>query len=217
MLVLSRRIGERIVIDGQITVTVIKVRGGQIRLGIEAPQEIGVRREEVAAHPKEMATAQGGCRRSCSFFRSCCIIRSSNIRHCNHRGPVVLKTGILNPHINALLSRVRHTNTLVIADRGFPFWPTIETVDISLVDGIPTVLDVLRAIRANFVVGKAWMAEEFLKHNEDDVRLAFAQGLSGIPLIYEPHLAFKSRIPLAIGLIRTGDTVQYANMLLESA
>jgi D-ribose pyranase len=29
----------------------------------------------------------------------------------------MLKTGILNPHINALLSRVRHTNTLVIADR----------------------------------------------------------------------------------------------------
>jgi len=46
----------------------------------------------------------------------------------------MLKTGILNPQINSLLSRVRHTNTLVIADRGFPFWPQIETVDISLTD-----------------------------------------------------------------------------------
>ena len=36
MLVLSRRIGERLVIDDSITVTVIEVRGGQIRLGIEA-------------------------------------------------------------------------------------------------------------------------------------------------------------------------------------
>ena len=35
----------------------------------------------------------------------------------------MLKSGILNPQINSLLSRVRHTNTLVIADRGFPFWP----------------------------------------------------------------------------------------------
>ena len=42
----------------------------------------------------------------------------------------MLKTGILNPAINSLLSRVRHTNTLVVADRGFPFWPQIETVDI---------------------------------------------------------------------------------------
>jgi D-ribose pyranase len=52
---------------------------------------------------------------------------------------LVLKTGILNPAINSLLSRVRHTNTLVIADRGFPYWPQIETVDISLVDNIPRV------------------------------------------------------------------------------
>ena len=44
----------------------------------------------------------------------------------------MLKTGILNPQINSLLSRVRHTNTLVIADRGFPFGQMIETVDISL-------------------------------------------------------------------------------------
>ena len=46
MLVLSRRVGERLVIDAKITFTVIEVRGGQIRLGIEAPKEIPVRREE---------------------------------------------------------------------------------------------------------------------------------------------------------------------------
>jgi D-ribose pyranase len=129
----------------------------------------------------------------------------------------MLKSGILNPHINSLLSRVRHTNTLVIADRGFPFWPGLETVDISLVDGIPTVLEVLRAIRSNFVIGKAWMAEEFLKHNAEEVRAAFAQALDRIPLSHEPHVEFKKRVPQAIGLIRTGDTVQYANVILESA
>ena len=58
----------------------------------------------------------------------------------------MLKTGILNPQIQSLLARVRHTNALVIADRGFPFWPHLETVDISLVDDIPTVLDVLQAV-----------------------------------------------------------------------
>jgi len=49
MLVLSRRIGECLVIDDKIIVTVIEIRGGQIRLGIEAPKEIMVRREEVVA------------------------------------------------------------------------------------------------------------------------------------------------------------------------
>lgn len=129
----------------------------------------------------------------------------------------MLKTGILNPAINELLSRVRHTNTLVIADRGFPFWPQIETVDISLVDNLPTVLQLLQALRPNFHIGKAWMAEEFLQHNAAETQKTFAQALSGIPVSYEPHPQFKTRVPLAIGLIRTGDTIQYANMILESA
>jgi D-ribose pyranase len=46
----------------------------------------------------------------------------------------MLRTGILNPHLNSLLSRVRHANSLVIADRRFPFWPQIDTIDHSLGD-----------------------------------------------------------------------------------
>ena len=57
----------------------------------------------------------------------------------------MLKSGLLNPHVLALLARVRHTNALVIADRSFPSWPQIETVDLSLVDGVPTVLQVAAA------------------------------------------------------------------------
>jgi D-ribose pyranase len=129
----------------------------------------------------------------------------------------MLKTGILNPQLNSLLSRVRHTNTLVISDRGFPFWPQIETIDLSVIDDLPTVLQILNAIRPNFVIGKAWMAQEFLANNTPATQTAFAEALKGIPLTHEPHIEFKKRVPHAIGLIRTGDTVQYANMILESA
>ena len=129
----------------------------------------------------------------------------------------MLKVGILNPAVNSLLSRVRHTNTFVIADRGFPFWPMIETVDLSLVDNIPTVLDVLCAIRPNFVIGRVSMAEEFLKHNTAETQNRFRAALEGLVLDIEPHVTFKKRVPNAIGLIRTGDTTQYANMIIESA
>jgi D-ribose pyranase len=115
-----------------------------------------------------------------------------------------------------LLARVRHTNRLVIADRGFPFWPEIETVDLSLVDGVPTVLQVLAAVRQNFVVAEAFMAQEFLRVNTAATRRAFLAGLKGAAVAYEPHVGFKKRVPGAIGLIRTGDTVQYANMILVS-
>lgn len=129
----------------------------------------------------------------------------------------MLKTGILNPQINSMLSRVRHTNTLVIADRGFPYWPMIETIDITVVDDVPTVLQVLMAIRPNFQIGKAWMAREFLKSNSGKVREPFTRALRGVAVRYEPHNEFKHRVPRAIGLIRTGDTIPYANLILESA
>jgi len=128
----------------------------------------------------------------------------------------MIVNGILNPQINSLLSRVRHTNMLVIADRGFPFWPTIETVDISLVDDVPTVLQVFQAVRSNFKICEIYMAREFLKVNTPDVRQALANAAAPIPLRYETHVNLKKRVPNAIGLIRTGDTIQYANMVLIS-
>jgi carbon storage regulator len=58
MLVLSRKIGECLVINDDITVTVVEIRGGQIRLGIEAPREVAIRRKELAPSAKsELAAA----------------------------------------------------------------------------------------------------------------------------------------------------------------
>lgn len=127
----------------------------------------------------------------------------------------MLKTGILNPQINSLLSRIRHTNSLVIADRGFPFWPQVETVDLSLVDDIPTVLDVLNAITTNFMIGNAWMASEFRDGISSSTLNSYTKLL---PLIqFEAHVELKRRVPAAIGLIRTADTIPYSNVILESA
>ena len=129
----------------------------------------------------------------------------------------MLKTGILNPAINSLLARTRHTNTLVIADRGFPFWPEIETIDISLVDDIPKVLDVLRAIRKSFIAGRIYMAREFHGVNDAATRESFVMACEGLQVIEEQHADLKKRVPYAVGLIRTSDTTQYANLILESA
>ena len=53
MLVLSRKIGERILIGDQITVTVVRITGGGVRLGIEAPSEMAVIREELKKDASE--------------------------------------------------------------------------------------------------------------------------------------------------------------------
>lgn len=124
--------------------------------------------------------------------------------------------GIINPHVLDLISRIRHTNTIVIADAAFPYWPMIETVDLSLIRGVPTVLEVLGAILPNWKCGEVIMAEEFKSHNNTATRNAFRKACKGIPMTFEPHLEFKTRVPDAIGLIRTGDTTAYGNMMLVS-
>lgn len=48
MLVLTRSVGERLIIsDGQIKISVLEVKGNQVRIGIDAPKEISVHREEI--------------------------------------------------------------------------------------------------------------------------------------------------------------------------
>ena len=47
MLVLSRKKGDAVIIDGLVSVRVIEIRGEQVRLGIDAPKEIPVHRHEV--------------------------------------------------------------------------------------------------------------------------------------------------------------------------
>jgi D-ribose pyranase len=128
----------------------------------------------------------------------------------------MLISGIINPRLLDLISRVRHTNTLVIADGAFPFWPQIETVDISLVKGIPTIPQVLDAILPNFSAGAVFMAEEFNSHNTPSTQELFKNSCRGVRTNFEPHIEFKKRVPGAIGLIRTGDTTAYGNLILVS-
>ena len=60
MLVLSRRPGESIVVGNQVVVTVVEVRGDQVRIGIRAPREIQVHREEVHRELQDQNSAAAG-------------------------------------------------------------------------------------------------------------------------------------------------------------
>ena len=135
----------------------------------------------------------------------------------------MLQEGILNPAVNDLLSRIRHTNTLVIADWAFPFYPEIEVIDLSLTRGIPMITDLLAVLAKNFKVGQIWQAEEFLTTNPQPVIQDYESKFEGFRTLYPeleitrlPHIDFKKKVPESIGLIRTGDPTAYGNIILES-
>lgn len=135
----------------------------------------------------------------------------------------MLQNGILNPQINDLLARIRHTNTLVISDWAFPYWNEIEVVDITLTRGIPLITDLLDLLAPNFKVGHIWQAEQFLDTNpQETIDLydskfdLFRESYSKLEVTRLDHDEFKKKVPSAIGLIRTGDPTAYGNLILES-
>ncbi len=59
-LILTRRIGESLVIGDNVTVRVLSVKGNQVRLGIDAPREVAVHREEIAERIRAELTLKAG-------------------------------------------------------------------------------------------------------------------------------------------------------------
>jgi carbon storage regulator len=60
MLILTRRIGEKLIIGENVTVSVLGVKGHQVRIGIEAPRDVRVNREEIHQRILEEQTASRG-------------------------------------------------------------------------------------------------------------------------------------------------------------
>ncbi len=125
------------------------------------------------------------------------------------------RSGILQPDIIRLLASTGHTDYFTITDRGFPVPMEPERIDMALVDDVPTVLDVLRAIHEEFIIDRVVVAEEMLEVSPE--RAAELRALLGdIPLETMPHIDLKRLSHGARASIRTGDTVPYANIIVVS-
>lgn len=60
MLILSRRVGESVMIGDDVSITVLRVKGNQVRLGVNAPKSVAVQREEVSERIKTDVVAAAG-------------------------------------------------------------------------------------------------------------------------------------------------------------
>lgn len=123
--------------------------------------------------------------------------------------------GILHPALNHLLASTGHTDYFTICDRGFPVPVGPERIDLALVDGIPTVLDVLRAIQAEWAIDRLLITHEMREISPDRVR-ELAAILGETPIQVVSHLELKRLAQEARATVRTGDTVPYANIIVVS-
>jgi carbon storage regulator len=60
MLVLTRKIGEQITIGESIQVTVIAIRGNRVRIGLAAPRQVSIQRDDIASEPPALADSRCG-------------------------------------------------------------------------------------------------------------------------------------------------------------
>jgi len=60
MLILTRRVGESVMIGDDVTITVLRVKGNQVRIGVNAPRTVSVQREEIVVRIKDEKSSDRG-------------------------------------------------------------------------------------------------------------------------------------------------------------
>lgn len=128
----------------------------------------------------------------------------------------MLIDGILNPQLASLLARFRHANSLAILDAPFPTYPGVETVDLVLVRGVPTISQVLDALLPRLDVTDIVMANEFTTHVNEQTQAEYRSHHGDLSVEWVAHSTFKTMVGECLGIIHTGDTVPYSNVILRS-
>ena len=123
--------------------------------------------------------------------------------------------GILHPGLGHLLASAGHTDYFTVCDRGFPVPQGPERIDLALVDDLPTVLDVLRAVHAEWSIDRLLITHEMMEISPGRVD-ALRTLLDGVPLEPVSHLDLKRLAGGARATVRTGDATPYANVIVVS-
>lgn len=122
---------------------------------------------------------------------------------------------IWHPQLASLLARFRHANAIAILDAPFPTYPDVETVDLIVRRGLPTIPDLVDLILAEHEVSTVVMAEEFRQHVDAATQADYLSHLGDLPVEWIPHVEFKAEVGRCLGIVHTGDPVPYSNVILR--
>lgn len=128
------------------------------------------------------------------------------------------KANLLNPELVRAIAKLGHTEFLVIADAGLPIPAGVPVIDLSLIQGVPSFLDVLTAVCSELIVESYIYASELPEQNAEvfepmkDVFAKLEEGeITGQDV---SHTEFKELMKQSRVVVRTGECSPYANVIL---
>ena len=125
------------------------------------------------------------------------------------------KRELLNSEISYLISKLGHTNTIVIADAGLPIPENVQRIDLALIPGMPSFLDVLDAVLTEMEVEKVTIALEMEKQSPELYK-KINEKFKDIEIEKIKHNDLKNETCKAKAVIRTGEFEPFANIILQS-
>lgn len=125
------------------------------------------------------------------------------------------KNGILNKEISTVVASMGHLDQITICDAGLPIPDGVRRIDLAVVPGIPSFLQVVKALAGDLKVQQIIIAEELRKGNPELTR-EITNIFNGAEVTFKSHDEFKVLSSKSRAIIRTGECTPYANVILVS-
>lgn len=124
-------------------------------------------------------------------------------------------SSLLNGRLAAVVTTLRHGEAIVVADAGLPVPPGTETLDLAIVAGLPSTIQVVSALRDNLVLLEVRIASEMSAVNQA-LRRELLDLFAGTELIREVgHVeGIESQLGSARLVVQTGEVSPYGNVVL---
>src|SRR5688572_13892726 len=119
------------------------------------------------------------------------------------------KRGLLHHELSAVIARLGHTDTPVVADAGLPIPPGAQRIDLAVTGGVPSFRQVLRPLLDEVAVESVIIASE-MRAASPGLHAGLTALLGALPIREVPHAEFKTLTHEARAVVRTGEFTPYA-------
>lgn len=125
------------------------------------------------------------------------------------------KSTLINSEISYEISKMGHTDSIVVCDSGLPIPSGVKRIDLALKKGLPTFLDTLDTILEELEVEEVIIAEEIIEAS-NDLYKEIEKRFANITITTVSHEDFKMLTKESKSIVRTGEFTPYANIILKS-